>query len=223
MKPPSESRVFSTLTIIFLLGILFSVWSVSYADDDCRGNCDGVNTTVKTILNAGDNTVDSSNHVSGSRSLALSNGMGDVDIAGCLGSTQWGTPLFSKQKLVLNQVCMAEFYLNNGLYDLAAMSLCNVPEIVKEFGSEAECEDAHNFAPVLHVEPLPMVEPIEDTDEHESLIARLSALEADRMAEAEKAEKAAQRANAAAQRAKEADLERKEYAQQIYEELQQWK
>ena len=36
-----------------------------------------------------------------SKSIALVNTLGDVDIRECLGSTQWGTPIFSKQKLVI--------------------------------------------------------------------------------------------------------------------------
>lgn len=81
-----------------------------------------------------------------SRALALANSLGDVDIAGCLGSTQWSTPLFGRQKLVLNHVCMAEFYLNAGQTKLAAMALCNVPEILKEFSTETACEAAHDFS-----------------------------------------------------------------------------
>jgi hypothetical protein len=58
--------------------------------------------------------------------LALGNVLGDVDIADCLGSHQWNTPIFGRQDLKLNQVCMAEFYLSAGKYQLAAMSLCNI-------------------------------------------------------------------------------------------------
>ena len=74
-------------------------------------------------------------------------GLGDVDIAACLGSTQWSLLVGGKQKLVLNQVCMAEFYLKQGRYDLAAQSLCNQPEIVTEYESEQACELAHDFTP----------------------------------------------------------------------------
>lgn len=101
------------------------------------------NVPVNVDVTGGDSPV-SVNHQS--RALALSNGLGDVDIAGCLGSTQWATPLFSKQKLVVNWPCLAEFYLEHGKYELASMAICNT-EIVKEFASEAECEAAHDFAP----------------------------------------------------------------------------
>ncbi len=80
-------------------------------------------------------------------------GLGDVDIAQCLGSEAWTLLVGGKQKLVLNQVCMAEFYLKQGRYDLAAQSLCNQPEIVREYDTEAACELAHDFTPPITSEP----------------------------------------------------------------------
>jgi len=114
--------------------------------------------------------VDLSTTTEGSKALALGNTLGDVDIAGCLGSTQWNSPLFGKQKLVLNQVCMAEFYLKNGKYELAAMALCNVPEILKEFDTEVACEKAHDFGPP----PQPVIgsqpEPVSYIDHNEDIV-----------------------------------------------------
>jgi len=136
--------------LIAALAIVMVVFSVSYAQQDhtCQGghNCndDGTVSVSTGSVSTGSTNVSTG----GNRSLALVNNMGDVDISDCLGSTQFGTPLFSKQKLVLNQVCMAEFYLSAGKYELAAMSLCNVPEIIAEFSTEAECEMAHDFKPV---------------------------------------------------------------------------
>ena len=149
-----------------LVGVLvsFVLSDPSYASGDCKGqSCnDGGDVSVDTTTNVGvdtnvnlNSTVNNSmsggdTNVStgGNRALALSNNMGDVDIADCLGSTQFGTPLFSKQKLVINNVCLADFYLKMGKYDLAAMALCNIPGILKEFDSEEDCEYAHDFAPV---------------------------------------------------------------------------
>lgn len=88
-----------------------------------------------------------------STALGFGHAMGDVDIAQCLGSTQWDTILGGKQKLVLNNVCMAEFYLKNEKWALAAMALCNQKEILQEFGTEAECERAHDFGPLPEPEP----------------------------------------------------------------------
>lgn len=128
-----------------------------------------------------------------SRAFAVGTVLGDVDIADCLGSTQWSTPVFGKQKLVLNHVCMAEFYLRAGKYELAAMALCNVKEIRKEFDDEAACEAAHDFtpppapAPVVAptaVEEIELEQDAQDEDiaqvriEQQTLLARVEALEA---------------------------------------------
>lgn len=159
-------------------------------DDDCQGNphhCNGgggdvnVPVDVSTNINGGPVSVEHK-----SKSLGLSNGMGDVDIAGCLGSTQWATPLFSKQKLVVNWPCLAEFYLRNEQYALAAMAICNT-EVVEEFDSEAACEAAHHFAPPP--EPIPVASLLDEVElfheediqqvqmQQQDIVARLEALE----------------------------------------------
>jgi hypothetical protein len=123
---------------------------------DTNVNVTGGDTNVPVDVSVvgGDSPV-SVNH--SSKAFALSNGLGDVDIAGCLGSTQWATPLFSKQKLVVNWPCLAEFYLEHGKYELAAMAICNT-EIVKEFDDEAACEAAHDFAPLAAPEPIGLLQ-----------------------------------------------------------------
>lgn len=115
---------------------------------------DGGDVTVPVDIKTGSVSVKSPVNVNHeSKALALSNSLGDVDIAACMGSVQWSSPLFGKQKLVLNYVCMAEFYLKNAKYELAAMALCNVPEIIKEFENEKVCENAHDFGPIDEPEP----------------------------------------------------------------------
>lgn len=101
----------------------------------------GVDVTTGGV-EAGDVTV----HTGGnkSRALALGNTLGDVDISQCLGSTQWSTPVYGKQKLVINWICVAEFYIKYQQPGLAAMALCNT-EILMEFETEEECEQAHQF------------------------------------------------------------------------------
>lgn len=99
----------------------------------------------------------------GNKSLALGNVLGDVDIAGCLGSTQWSTPVYGKQKLSLNWVCVAEFYIRYGQPELAAMALCNT-EIIKEFESEESCEEAHQFLAQAAL-PEPAAGPDHDDEE----------------------------------------------------------
>ena len=68
----------------------------------------------------------------------------DVDINQCMGSTAWDTIIGGRQKLVINWVCLAEFYLKTGQPKLAAVAICNT-EMVSEFDSEAACEQAHDF------------------------------------------------------------------------------
>ncbi len=105
------------------------------------------NQTAGDIVTGG---VDNQISTGGNRAYnVVAPGLGDVDIAQCLGSTQWSLLVGGKQKLVLNQVCMAEFYLKQARYDLAAQALCNQPEILNEYGSESACETAHDFTPAI--------------------------------------------------------------------------
>jgi len=138
----------------FLL-LLLPLAAYATDDDDCHGNCGGNGDTVvdvTTTTNVGDTVLNNETltSVGGNKNLALAApGLGDVDIAQCLGSTQWSLLIGGRQKLVLNQVCMAEFYLKNGKYDLAAQALCNQPEILVEYDTEAQCEIAHDFTPPI--------------------------------------------------------------------------
>lgn len=147
MKLTEAARhLFFLLAAIALVLLVGPVWG----SGDCKGqSCNqdsgGSNASSDSMSGAVSDAVSTTGS---SRSLALGNGLGDVDIAGCLGSEQFGTPLFSKQKLVINKVCLADFYLKMQKYSLAAQSLCNVPEILAEFDDEASCEAAHDFAPV---------------------------------------------------------------------------
>lgn len=135
-----------------LLAIVLLLPALALADGGNYNGGDetGTNTTnATTTTNTTDNTTTvnaPSNMQNETKTFAFSNNLGDVDIGGCLGSTQWATPVFSKQGLVLNWPCMAEFYLRNGKFELAAMAICNT-EIVKEFDDEAQCEAAHDFGP----------------------------------------------------------------------------
>ena len=119
---------------------------------------------VTTSVTSGDTSM-----VGGeNKSLALvAPSLGDVDIAACLGSTQWSFLIMGQQKLELNYICMAEFYLTNGLYELAAQSLCNQKEILAEYEDELSCEAAHNFGPTPVVEAAPMYS--QESREHEIL------------------------------------------------------
>ena len=112
------------------------------ADDDhnCQGghNCNGGGGDID--IDIGGSPVDVTGgatnvetNVAGSqydsRALALGNTLGDVDINDCLGSEQFGTPLFSRQWLELNKWCAAEVYDAKGMQAMAARLRCEIKEI----------------------------------------------------------------------------------------------
>jgi hypothetical protein len=104
-----------------------------------------VNTEVgPTTVNAGDVALNSD-----SKSFAFAHGLGDVDIAQCLGSEQWGTVIISRQYLELNKWCAAEVYDAKGLYKMAAVLRCDIKEIKKHFNSPEECVEANTLHPVI--------------------------------------------------------------------------
>ena len=138
--------------------------TLNVGGDTITGGDVSVPVNVNTDVAGGPVNVE---HKSESLGIGLSNSLGDVDIAGCLGSTQWATPLFSKQKLTVNWPCLAEFYLRNGKPELAAMAICNT-EVVKEFETEAACEAAHDFAVLLEAPP-----PVAEHDRDDELERRL--------------------------------------------------
>lgn len=146
------SPFFRALMTLLVVAMIVLMMAPAYADgDDCIGNSCNKVVTTKEMSSVVDTSVVSGDN----KSLALvAPSLGDVDIAACLGSTQWSFLIMGKQKLELNHVCMAEFYLNAGLYDLAAQSLCNQKEILAEYDSELACETAHDFGP-----PAPPPEP----------------------------------------------------------------
>ena len=81
--------------------------------------------------------------VGGNSTRAFSHGLGDVDIADCLASTQWGTILFSAQGVKLNRWCAAEIYDAKGLYDMAARMRCDIKEVAQHFTSQSGCIKAN--------------------------------------------------------------------------------
>lgn len=77
------------------------------------------------------------------RAYAFSHGLGDVDIADCLASKQFGTILFSSQNVMLNKWCAAEIYDAKGLYEMAAMMRCDIKEVAKHFATPEQCIKAN--------------------------------------------------------------------------------
>ena len=171
-RSPSEFILLSISLFVFLVIVLMAPLVV-YADNG-HGHDHGTNTTAVDVTTTTDVTTGSVDVATGdvniggnsSRALALGNTLGDVDIAGCLGSTQWSTPVYGKQKLTLNWVCVAEFYIRHQQPDLAAMALCNT-DILTEFASEEECEQAHSFLVPAAVQPVEEAHLEESTRVHD--------------------------------------------------------
>lgn len=131
--------------------------------------------------------------VAGDESLALAfaHGMGDVDINDCLASTQWGSIIVSRQKVVLNLWCAAETFDAKAMYQMAAIMRCDIEEISRHFTTGIECIRANTFTPpppdvtgnadVLDVPAMAFLEAEEDHDESiRELEARLEKVEAAR-------------------------------------------
>ena len=148
--------------IWFLLAgmLIFLIISNVEAQHECQG---GHNCNDDGTVNGGDIST------GGNKSLLIAPpGLGDVAIARCLGSEAWTLLIGGKQKLVLNQVCMSEFYLNVGRFDLAAQALCNQPEILAEYNTETACELDHDFTPAI-VEDIDLPERNVQFEEHYEL------------------------------------------------------
>ncbi len=141
--------------VLFLLLVIAALApDDAWASGDCRdGSCNEV------ILSGGDNTANNSASVGGSDTMAFSHSLGDVDINDCLASTQWGTIIVSRQRVVLNKWCAAEVYDYKGLHHMAALLRCDIPEISEHFQTESECISANTVEvprgtpETLHEEP----------------------------------------------------------------------
>lgn len=122
-----------------LLLMFYGTLAVASGDDIVQSNDMNNQTT-------GDLSVEGSTF-NGGDAFAFAHALGDVDINDCLASTQWGTILVSKQKVVLNQWCAAEVYDAKGMFMMAAKMRCNIPEILGEFASDIDCERANTYTP----------------------------------------------------------------------------
>jgi hypothetical protein len=183
----------SAAALVVGLALLFG-HAVAHADENCRGHScndaggdtvvdiDGsvdvstsvpVNVTANPTTNVDASptmTVEGSNYES--RALALANSLGDVDIAGagaCLGSEQFGTPLFSRQWLELNGWCAALWYDSQGMHDAAARMRCTVKEIRALYDNDASCHESQTLPQDLVPAPaLALVSELAATaDEHQ--------------------------------------------------------
>jgi hypothetical protein len=189
--------------------VLFFLLPLAAFADDCRGNqpCGTSNTDVTTnvgietgptTVNAGDIAVNSD-----SKSFAFAHGLGDVDINQCLASTQWGTILVSRQKVVLNKWCAAESYDAKGMYFMAAAIRCDIKEIGQHFETKEECIDMNTYRPPSPPPPEPMIIIETPEEELDDLDDRLAKLERNQRLAAAKAQ------------------QRRKTAQQTYEKIKE--
>jgi len=135
----------------------------------------------------------------GSRSYGVSQALGDVDINDCLASTQWGIPvIFAKQGVEENPWCMANSLDAMGAYEAAAKVRCTTETIRAIYPDPSECEKAVKFQKKPPEKPKKVDR---DDEDYERMYARITDLEAKRVQDKARAEKAARRANAEAVRA----------------------
>jgi len=179
-------------TLLWLAIGLFSsvvIFDITYGS--------GTDVEVETTVIGGDNSASNmaTNSIVGSRSYGL--GLGDVDINDCLYS--WS---FIVQGVGLNKWCASERMDVMGLHDSAAKMRCTIRQVKKLYKNKEQCIQSQTVTQVLHVErPEPTTDTDEDDDDrYEALYARITGLEAKRVQDKAKAEKAAKRANAMAQR-----------------------
>ncbi len=160
MTAKNYDRTLLVLAIIvglLVLGIFGIAYGDNhrYSDDDVDIDITGGDVNVPVDVSVTGGAVDVAGDTlnlstGGNRAYALAAPpLGDVDIAQCLGSEAWTLLIGGKQVLVINWPCMAEFYLKQGRYDLAAQALCNHPEIVADYETEVACQIDHDFTPPI--------------------------------------------------------------------------
>jgi len=107
--------------------------------------------------NSGDTSLDVITSLAGgdvsTRSLALGQSLGDVDIAGCIVTTQWGIILYQRQHYEYDVYCIADQLDEVGKYADAAAMRCTHPEAAKLYGSR--CLDVMNYKPPPNLGPTP--------------------------------------------------------------------
>ena len=188
--------------------IIILLWPIIVLADNGHGHDHGGDVDVANSITGGDVSLDTGDvSISDStRSYGFAYGMGDVDINQCLASTQWGTILVSRQKVVLNKWCAAESYDARGLHFMAALLRCDIDEVIEHFESKDECVKANTYRPP-EPEPAPAIiipaVPVEVEEEHDNLEQRLVSLERSQRAAAIKAQ------------------QRREVAQETYEKVKE--
>ncbi len=111
------------------------------------------------------------------RALALSQALGDVDIAGCIVTTQWGIIIYQHQGYRYDVFCLARELDQAGKYHEAAQMRCTHAIPTKLYG--ARCLDVMNYEPPEQDEPPPpsAVQDLVRAQEEEERDDRLTAIE----------------------------------------------
>ncbi len=192
-----------------LFGALIAVtivFDIAYADEGHGHNHDSTD------------TVDASSVVNNSisdTSRAFGFGFGDVAITQCYRSYQ----ILIWQDSKINPICLADSLDAKGLHHTAAMIRCDIKAIRKHFDSDKSCIQATTMQ-MIH--PVVIEEPVNDDEYREQQQTYMVELES-RMDRMESARQSANRyAASEKQKEQQAETDRKEYAQQMYEELKEW-
>lgn len=146
IKPTGGARLFITaLALALIIYLIFASAGYASGRDDVVANADASADAAASVSSVTEIGPSTSTQVMGdtgvqnqSYALGLSNGLGDVDIADCVVTDQWGTPLFSKQGFHYNVWCMANHFENNGLISQAANLYCQIKPILEEFKHEKD-------------------------------------------------------------------------------------
>ena len=212
-----KTNPFRMVSLLLVALLIVMLMAPSWADDECRGHScnDGGDTIVGVDTSTGDTIV------GGGDSLGVGFGMGDVDLSNAYGSKS--TPVFQWLKEL--PWGMANDLDAMGAHAAAARVRCQTKTLKKAYPDRKECERA-----VMFVAPLPPIivseEPKkedEDDSRYEDLYAMVAQLEQQRQQDTANANAAARRANTAARDAEQAEVDRKQYAQQMLDELEEWK
>jgi len=150
-----QKTAFRLIIVGCLIASALCIWGMREA----MGS--GTDVEVENEISTGDVTLNGGK----SKAIGLGRSSFDVDINDCRESTSWDTVLVGKQGVRLNPWCAAEVYEAKGLFHMAALMRCDIPEIAKHFATQDECVISNTVThPVTHS----VVEerPDEDEEEH---------------------------------------------------------
>jgi hypothetical protein len=167
-----------------IVGFLLAMWLAlmvfpAMAQHECQGghNCnDGGAGIVGGDVSIANELVSGNGDFN---SLSLGQSLGDVDIAGCIVTTQWGIIVYQRQGFVYDVFCLARELDHAGKHDDAAEMRCLHKESAKLYG--ARCREVMNWKPPEGSDPPVVVAaapaPVVRAQEEEERTDRLDAIE----------------------------------------------